>query len=719
MRPSGPSTSTPDSAPALAAQVLGWAALATVLATGLLLCWHSLGILDIWLHDRAGQDILQGQGLTGLNTYSYTQPDHPWLNHEWLFQVIVARVGPGQATDPGAGISRWNLLRTGLGGLLMILLLLPGKCQGRFVPRAWLALPSLMGLLLLWPRLVLRPELVSFILLVLLVRILDRPLARWAPTGRWTDLVHPGRPLGQSLLVTVLWAQFHGFSALGPALWLLALASAWLGPRIKATRQESQGSPEGRLWLLSLPLLLAALCLSPNGLQGLLYPLRALGQFGSQEVDLRRTISELAPLLETRDSLGLTLLAYRVSLVWGLIWVIATWGRTSLLRVLLWGLAAWAAYLSQRNIGIYGLAFILLHGGTSGSWLVARFPAFRRPVPPAVVAAAGLALALLGAVPWWLQITGDDFYLTEGVSRRFGSGPTVGRYPETAARILSRQPGTRLFTNVDGAAYLLDRAGASLFIDGRTEAYSPDHWKTYDRIKQGDDRALQLLGSSAPEAVWLSVQSGAFQPLARALMTSERWRLDFMDESGLLFYPTGSAVGRSGVLSHQLPRDLKRKAGDLPATRGADLCLAWSLTMDSVGNREDQEKALRLGLELRPDHPALQHNLGNILLQRGDPAAALPLFAGALATNPRLAGSALNAGVCHLRLGDPARARDSFARATRITPASVEAWANLGASFMALGDDEEARRALGRALELQPGNPRVRQMLRQLGPTRH
>ena len=48
--------------------------------------------------------------------------------------------------------------------------------------------------------------------------------------------------------------------------------------------------------------------------------------------------------------------------------------------------------------------------------------------------------------------------------------------------------------------------------------------------------------------------------------------------------------------------------------------------MAVVGNVQDQETALRQGLKLHPEHPTLQHNLGNILLARGDLTGALSLL---------------------------------------------------------------------------------------------
>ena len=43
---------------------------------------------DLWGHIKFGQDIWTQNSLPLTNYYSYTAPDHPWTNHEWLAEII-------------------------------------------------------------------------------------------------------------------------------------------------------------------------------------------------------------------------------------------------------------------------------------------------------------------------------------------------------------------------------------------------------------------------------------------------------------------------------------------------------------------------------------------------------------------------------------------------------------------------------------------------------
>ena len=125
----------------------------------------------------------------------------------------------------------------------------------------------------------------------------------------------------------------------------------------------------------------------------------------------------------------------------------------------------------------------------------------------------------------------------------------------------------------------------------------------------------------------------------------------------------------------------------------------------------EQEAAYRKGLSYQPDHPTLNHNLGNLLLEGQGFTEALPYFQSALRTNPRLAGSAVNLGVCQMRTGQVKDAIASFKKAVSTDPARFEGWVNLAMAQYRYGDRSGAIRNLEKALELRPREPRLRQLL--------
>jgi tetratricopeptide (TPR) repeat protein len=704
--------------------------------TGLLLSWHSLGDLDIWFHLRAGNDLLDGQGLASVNRYSFTEPDHPWVNHEWMFQLLAALTGPDtpplvnriESTD----VMGWNLMRSAL-TLLLLLTIVGGdkgihRLLGREGPStaAWAGVPILAGVLLLWPRLTIRPELFSYLFFVFLVRWAEQ-FFRMSPSDQvqigtdgespargWMALSDLRRPASRIFLLTIVWAQFHGFASLAPLMLLMGIALAPVQARIfPGERQQGPTILQASLLVI---LTVTALIMTPNGWNGLLMPVRALGQFSQSQVDLRTTISELVPLRESPNSLGLTITFYYASLVWGFLWIMGTFGRVSLLRILVFALAGFAAWTNQRSIGFYGVAFMLLHTGAGGNPWRLSLPRQWPSVPPVLLAAAGLSVTVIAAGIFWPQIINDDFYLREGVGRRFGTGVNPVHYPVAAAETMAGQEGLNYFANLDAAAFLLANAPGRIFIDGRTEAYSADLWAEYLDIKRGDEEALGILANKRRVgAVCLATGGGSFSQLAVRLLNSPDWDLWTAEGGGLLFRPARPAArgSRNRIL-------LQAAAGTLAgADRGsqarrADICLAAGQLFMFAGNNEQRETAFRRGLSYRPDHPALNHNLGNLLMDEQRFQDALPHFRGALEKNGRLAGSALNAGVCLMRLGNPNEAARFFRRAANIDPKRFEAWVNLSVALQRTGNSPGAIKALEKALELRPRDPRLQQQMKRL-----
>lgn len=674
--------------------------LAIPLITGALLSWHSLGELDVWLHQKAGQDILSGEGLPSLNTYSYTEPGHSWTNHEWLFQILVAATGPGPDAIE-AGINRWVILRLLL-TLLLLVVLLTGDRPWRAPPLdlLWLAPGILLGVTLLWSRLLLRPELLSYLLMVLIVR-----LSEFNSSKPWSirQLLSLHNREILAFGVTLVWAQLHGFSALAPFIWLLAGLLGYIPgsgfPRTSTTRL-----------LTGTALLLAALLMTPNGWQGLVYPLKALGQFSAAKVDLHSTISELKPLLQTPDGFHLTLAAFKLSLVLGLIHIVLTWPRRNLLRAGLWLLAAAATLATQRSLGLYAITFVLLFTDAR-QWAAVKvkIPAKAAFVPAAVV---------LAATTWfWPAVINDDFYLKEGQSRRFGSGPTVARFPFQATDILSRKPDARVFANIDAASLTLSLGQAKVFIDGRTEAYSPETWLRYQKLRQAEGEALAILNQSRTTDVLLTLGGKSFHSLLSALLQSPQWKVRHADPAGILLVHQDQAGATNHPSLASFAR-LKSPESDLllSITRQADQLAAEATLLFLAEEPELGEARLRKGLTLRPEHPLLNHNLANQLLQKGQVGPALNYFEAALATNPRLGGTALNAGVCFMRMKKFQSAEKMFAKACRLQPQNYQAWANRSLALQQLHQKQKAFDAMQEAARLNPSNTRLQQALQNLRP---
>ena len=119
-----------------------------------------------------------------------------------------------------------------------------------------------------------------------------------------------------------------------------------------------------------------------------------------------------------------------------------------------------------------------------------------------------------------------------------------------------------------------------------------------------------------------------------------------------------------------------------------------------VAARAEHERSLLA----RPDDFASQYNLGNLQLERGDPAAAAGRYRKALALRPDHVASLVNLSMAEARLGRLDEAEAALREAIRAQPREASAHFNLGLLLAERQRPAEAREALRRALDLDPRN---------------
>lgn len=192
---------------------------------------------DIFWHLATGRWILEHGAIPRSDPFRFTSGGAPWVDHEWLFQVLVRGV------ERLGGLDALIALRVVLVVAIALLLFRTARRASLGPPAA--AVLAALALFGMRPRLILRPELLSFVALLLALQLLER--LRAGRRGALYALVG----------LTVAWANVHGAVLLAPVAAALYLLGAWLvDGRTKQARQR----------LLLVPsLLLLATFVNPYG----------------------------------------------------------------------------------------------------------------------------------------------------------------------------------------------------------------------------------------------------------------------------------------------------------------------------------------------------------------------------------------------------------------------------------------------------------------------
>ena len=428
-----------------------------------------LPAVDLAYQVRAGDEILRTGTLPGVDAWTFTIAGTPWLDQQWLAQVLLA---------VGYRVGGWELLvvlRAALVAVAFGLLTWTALLRGASPRMA--AVLSLLAFAVAAPALALRPQLVGIVvfgaLLVLAAIRVRSPRAWWlAP------------------VLVALWANTHGSFVIGPLL----LGYVWLDDLVR--RRPATAS------LVVLVVGTAATMLNPFGPTVWTYAtgIGTSSVITQQVSEWQRTSPLTIPgLLFYASAIGALVLAWRgrSTLRWpdwlwlaGLI-VIGAWAVR--------GVAWWPFG------AVYALAPALPGPETRR---------VERPTAISVVLAAALGIAIVAALPWWRpsgSLTGRTGLLTYAPAG-------------LAAALRELAPaGTRVFVPQEwGSWFEWAVPDVRYFVDARFELFPTDVWRDYDTIAGG------AAGSAAALDRW-DVEV-LVTPAGSAVATG--WRTRYADDDG-------------------------------------------------------------------------------------------------------------------------------------------------------------------------------------------
>jgi hypothetical protein len=162
--------------------------IAALFAVILAVVSHTRADPDLWGHVRFGHDTVAAHGIVRADRYSFAS-DVPWINHEWLAEVITYLA---YAVAGGFGLALLKVLIVAA-TLLVVARSWPEEVPARL--RLWLVGAVLIGTVPQANHV--RPQLFSLLLFALLLQLLV--------TG-----TRPARRIVPVMMVFILWVNLHG-----------------------------------------------------------------------------------------------------------------------------------------------------------------------------------------------------------------------------------------------------------------------------------------------------------------------------------------------------------------------------------------------------------------------------------------------------------------------------------------------------------------------------
>ena len=680
-------------------KTLGALVIASVFSLIFIVSHRAIFDLDIWLHLKAGEYILQNKIIPTFDIFSFTLNSKPWVDHEWLFQALCALV-----------YNKWSaegliMLQTYVILMSFFVLFLIGRRQicsylevGVFLFVTAYACLS---------RFNIRPEIFSLLFFSLYLYLLRCYIDK--------------KIIWLLLLVQILWVNIHGYFFLGPLSTFLFLASEFL--RRKCAFLPRSGREElvlsdagyGRLQKFFLLSLLACL-FNPQGVGGLLYPAVIFKDmlFGTNSIFFKH-IQELRP---TFVQLTYTGNFYYLISAFCFSFLALNFRRLKLAEIFL-SVFFFIFGLTVRNIAFFAFSAYMVTISYLSPTLerASEHVRIETSLRQALYFLIKYCLAIYFI--FWIglridKIAHEGYY--DFKENKFSSllfGVQENNYPKGAVDfLLECGINTNLFNDFNSGAYLIGKAYPKIkvFIDGRTEMYGREFFAQYLETMRGNavvtKRVFERYNIGA---VLLSLTSENLPFLIGYLYKNPDWKLVFFDETGVVFLKNIaqnqeliSKYGADFSKYHPPAVNLKaiglRRVYPWPYLKRASL---FVLMHEESAALEEAKEALRI----MPYSVKAHQLLGKIYLNNGSLQDALENLRAALIYSPRNLEALVDLGSCLKELKDDKSAIQALKGAIGFNRTYAPAYYELGRVYLSLAEEDKALGVLKKAVKYAPGEP--------------
>ncbi len=449
---------------------------------------------DVWWHLRTGQLMVHNDSIFHTDPYSFTRFGQPWINHEWLSEVLL--FGIYRLAGFGGLIVAFAAVIAAT--LFLVFLRSPGRPYLAAIMTLWGALASS-------PTWGVRPQMLSLLLgsifLVLLEASEQRPNILW-----WTA------PL------MLLWANLHAGYPIGLAL--IALFFVGEGLEAATCPQPWQKSlPRLKRLAAAFVLCTALVAVNPNGIRLYWYPFQTLGSEA-----MHRFIHEwFSP--DFHDPTYVPLLLMLLALIAGL----ALSPRRPRLRNLLLVLATIPAALrSMRHVPILVLVIVPVLTEMALAWLQQRGVLRWSSKAHLGLAARTLVFNLIVLLTF---IVFTVVRIREVVGHQ--AETEAQHFPTAAAAFLQREhPPSPMMNHYNWGGYFIWKLYPQyrVFLDGRADVYGDALMTEFASCYYLKDDWRKSLEAWGIRTVVLPPDA----PLITALRTSPKWRQIYGDSEAVI-----------------------------------------------------------------------------------------------------------------------------------------------------------------------------------------
>ncbi len=474
---------------------------------------------DLGFHLRGGQWLIQHRAFHRHDVFTYTVPHHEYVALYWLFQIMVYLV------QAAAGYSALSFLTAFL--VVVVFGLLGRRLQHSRVPPAWSAALLLAAAFAMEVRFALRPELLTWIYLLLMLIVLD---------GDGDDR---RRRLWWLPIIQLFWTNSHGLFVLGWFMIIVYLVSDWFHQR----------QIDRRFLAWSAAAILSSL-VNPYFFKGIGFPFYLLTRLQPASV-FKNIISEfrspwlIRPTLNAPFFPSAPIYLFYLTVFLSGLGLLITFKKRRLHDFLLWLGFLFVASAAVRNVPFFMIIAVPIIGVCGRDLYPAikrRWPRFARGrIPAAVLPAVFSLIALLLS----LRVITNAYYVADRRKLEFGVGLDQYAQGNAAAEFIRKNHlAGRLLNDLNRGGWFIWTLPQPVYIDGRLEVIKEDLFREYlESFKPGG--LNRLIEKYQPDLIAFDyLPSIEWHYQLRCLAG---WRLVYWDQSSAVWLVDGYAPQLAGI----------------------------------------------------------------------------------------------------------------------------------------------------------------------------
>jgi len=456
---------------------------------------------DLPRHILTGRLILQTHRVSSTDIFSFRTVGYPSIPHEWLSQVLFARIYDWLGLDGIVLISALIIMLT----WSIIYYEALRTSNSFFAALIFTALAVGAGQIHVLPR----PHILTYILTAIWIALVER-INEHKPRGWW--------PLP---LVMLLWANLHGMFVIGILIWGIYLAGDFLDHPTRAWFS----SAKAKALMTGGALSLVTTFFSPSG-PNIWAAIASLGRNAYITSKIPEYQSANFHLPETWLFIIILLLV--------IVGFARTTEKVSWIHILLVVSFTGLALYTSRMIPLFAIVVTPLAAQAFAGWLHNEYPQSQLFIIEENI--HKINLSSNGLV--WVLVT------IIAVAMLFNSGHAIDpknqgnvfdeRFFPVKATIWLQHHSQRghMFNEFDWGGYLLLELWPAyqIFMDGHTHIYGEELTREYERVITLSAGWEEILAKY--DVAWAIVRANA--PLERALSASGNWVIVYRDQTAII-----------------------------------------------------------------------------------------------------------------------------------------------------------------------------------------